>query len=488
MASWKPRATTVLTAVVVATTLLGGYVVAAAIDAAHAGDGRLLPITRPALVRSAGRVLDARLGTDRLQILLATKGAPTSASAAVLAQQQQLAKIAGIQMPAGAADALSSSGAGSYLAKAVSGAGALLARRLADLLSPDAVMALAPDRQADAASVERRVTALLTAHQADAVISTWRDELTGDAGLQKAWLLTEAPGTLDGFLREATAGVPFAIATQVAGDVLLTSVPAAEADARGVDLAARLAWGIAAVLFIGLWSAAVAVAVQQLFTLARHAWSASAAMLLAAAGVGSAVYKMRQFTPSSLEVLGPLLQMLEAQRHTHIVEVSRMLSALAAAAAVVLLAGAWAVLQDVPTTAAPDNSHEPALRLRLDGLRMIFNAGAALLVAGTVEIAMLYQWPAAVFGSGEELRTAAWLAGAFSGVLFSVILSLVYLPAVAVLRTAVRNTMSPSDAAALLDSKGFNDTAPQQIARILQALAPMLTAFPLSMLAGALSQ
>ncbi|HEV8397266.1 MAG TPA: hypothetical protein VGQ37_23445 [Vicinamibacterales bacterium] len=119
---------------------------------------------------------------------------------------------------------------------------------------------------------------------------------------------------------------------------------------------------------------------------------------------------------------------------------------------------------------------------------MIFNGGASLLVAGTVEIAMLYEWPAALFGSSGELKTAAWLAGAFAGVLFSVILSLVYLPTASVLRTAVRTTMPPDQAATLLDAKGFNDTAAQQIGRILQALAPMLAAVPLSTLVSALGQ
>jgi hypothetical protein len=486
--SWTPRPTTVLTVVIVAATLLGTYAVAVAIGAGHAAGATLVPITRAALLRSVARVVETRLGADRLQILLARKGTTTGPSATLLAQQQQLAKIAGIQIPTSAGDNVTSPGAETYLAKVISGAGPELARQLSDLNSSDdfATLALRAG-EADSTAVERHVTARLTANHADVVMNEWIGELSADASLQKAWALTETPRTIDVFIREALGDLPSAIAKQVATDVLFASVPPEEADARGSDLSARLAWGIAAVLFIGLWAAAMAVAVQQILTLKRGR-TASAATLLVAAIVGVAVYRNQRFSPTALEVLGRFLQMLEAQRHTNIAGVSQVLTALAAAAAVVLLAAGWSVVQDVPTTAADDKSHESKLRERVDGLRMIFNAGAAFLVASTVEIATLYQWPAAVFGSGGELKTAAWMAGAFSGVLFSVILTLVYLPAASRLRAAVRATMSPADASDLLDSKGINDTTSQQIARILQALAPMLTAFPLSALGAALSQ
>jgi len=486
--AWTPRPTTVLTAIIVATTLLGAYAVAVGIGAGHAAGAKLVPITGPALVRSTARVVETRLGVDRLQMLLAKKGALAGPSAALAMQQQQLAKIAGIQLPATSAEALTSTGAEAYLAKVVSGAGPLLVRQLSDLMSSDDFATFSPGKdESDVAAVERHVTGRLIAKNADGVTAEWITVLTADASVQKAWMLTDTPRTLDAFIREALADLPSAIARQVATDVLFTSVTPEEADARGSDLAARLAWGISAILFIGLWAAAMAVALQQVWSLKRG-WVASALTLLVATGIALAVYRNQQFTPTTLEVLGRFLQMLEAQRHTNIAGVSHVLTALAAVAAVVLLAGAWAVVQDVPATAAADRSHEAALRERLDGLRMIFNTGAALLVAGTVEIAMLYEWPAAVFGSGGELKTAAWMAGAFSGVLFSVVLSLVYLPAAAVLRTSVRATMSPEDAAALLDSKGFNDTTSQQIARTLQALAPMLTAIPLSALATALGR
>jgi hypothetical protein len=84
---------------------------------------------------------------------------------------------------------------------------------------------------------------------------------------------------------------------------------------------------------------------------------------LAGATAGWLLY-WSALTPASLEVLGPLLQVLETQRHTQIAATSRVLGALAAAAIVVLLAAAWAILQGVPCQhekTAPTNRHcEPA--------------------------------------------------------------------------------------------------------------------------------
>ncbi|HEV8397265.1 MAG TPA: hypothetical protein VGQ37_23440 [Vicinamibacterales bacterium] len=364
MSAWTPRATTLLTAVVVAMTLGGSYVVARAIGVGHASDRRLVPVTREALVRSVARIVDARLSADRLQILLTKKGAATSPAAALVAQQQKLAQIAGLAISRTADATGPSSGADGYVAKGVGTAGASLTRRLASLIAPDAIEALSLKGDAtDASAVEDLVGKALAANHADRVTSTWVSDLSSEPGLQHGWMLLDAGETFDSFLRTATSELSQSIARQVATDLTLETVPATEADSRGSDLSARLAWAIAAVLFIGLWTAAVAVAVQQIAAFAPHAGVALAGTVLAGATAGWLLY-WSALTPASLEVLGPLLQVLETQRHTQIAATSRVLGALAAAAIVVLLAAAWAILQGVPCQhekTAPTNRHcEPA--------------------------------------------------------------------------------------------------------------------------------
>jgi hypothetical protein len=177
-----------------------------------------------------------------------------------------------------------------------------------------------------------------------------------------------------------------------------------------------------------------------------------------------------------------MLQMLEGDNGTHVIEASRYFAGMAAAAIVLIIVASWSTMW---------HDSSDALEPQLDGLRLVFNAGAVLLVAGALQVAALYSWPASVFDAaidadaGSKLESTALMIAGFVGAVFSSVLVLSYLPALSVLRVRAINS---DDKTTLLEEKGFEDTWSKGLLRLLQALAPLLAGVPLTGLLTLLQQ
>jgi hypothetical protein len=121
---------------------------------------------------------------------------------------------------------------------------------------------------------------------------------------------------------------------------------------------------------------------------------------------------------------------------------------------------------------------------------LVFNAGAVLLVAGALQVAALYSWPASMFDAaidadeGSTLESTALLVAGFVGAIFSSVLVLSYLPALSVLRVRAINANHKEK----LEEKGFEDTWSKGLLLLLQALAPLLAGVPLTGLLTLLQQ
>jgi hypothetical protein len=265
-------------------------------------------------------------------------------------------------------------------------------------------------------------------------------------------------------------------------------LPPIEADWAAKDIGARLAWGATAVIFIGLW-AAVAVLAGYLiwdFTRSRNEVGWAIAGAVAAAILVAAIQSAR---PSSFELFGQLLRLLETDRHTRIAAAAQILNGFMAASLVLLLAASRAILRRPNPGQAPaaGQNEDPAtkadLAKRLDAFRSLFNLGALLLAAAAIEVATLYSWPGSLFDAASEppasLKATALLGGGFIGALFSIVLILVYVPTLSVLREWVRAEL-PTTGKDLLNDAGLNDTTSQQLLRLFQALAPILAGVPVS--------
>jgi hypothetical protein len=124
------------------------------------------------------------------------------------------------------------------------------------------------------------------------------------------------------------------------------------------------------------------------------------------------------------------------------------------------------------------------VKVQLSGLRTLFNAGAIFLLAGTLEANALLRWPAIFYpdATGQSLIAAAnWMATAL-GAVFTVVLLAVYLPSVAILHEQVKwlPDAEKADAESAFATMGFGDAGIQQLSRLLQALAPLLTGLTLT--------
>jgi hypothetical protein len=501
----RGQAATFLSLIVALATVGGGYVVTNALNIDGAPQASpMFPVTRDVVQRSIGEVLDARLAEDRLKAMLGV------AASAEKEQQTELAKIANqagkpVEAPPAGPD---------YALKLFKSRSADLADELASAVDlakvNDLKRCLAADqvtathasrtdaqdrppclegRDADLkiirdemrTRVERAVSPVAADGQAPAprdAIKEWAETVAADAGVVRAWrdgkYSTGASEFLLGAVDRAT--LPDAIAKGVASAVSVYTVDADAVAPAARSLGARLTWGVTAILFIGLWCAAILVAGWQVWTLLPpgRAGPALALGLAVAIAAGAATYVMAARGPETFSLLGPLLFRLEEEAGTHIVGLSRLFGAMTATAVVLLLLAACA---------ATWNATKDSVRVHLEGVRTIFNVAAALLVAQSIQIAALYTWPAAALehaqASTGPLGTAALLTAGMAGALFSVALMIVYLPAVSVLRAVAREN-DTGEAETLLQEQGVNDSGMQWILRLLQALSPLLAAVPIS--------
>lgn len=459
--------------VVAVATVAGGVCVARAIDAHGLSSASpMTPVTRRLALRSVTAVIEERLAADRLKVLLGiveSKPAPGSKEAALLKIGQDAGEL---PSKTDGADYLTSTirTRSADLARAV--ADLIPVRRLAELrVGPASVLQDVGHRTS---RIEAQILAGLPADRLSTAVTLWIRSLESEPSLRSAWrVVPGATGTLDGLVTRSLdlPTLRAALAARIASNVSLPTLPKTEVELASRDLAARLVWGITAVLFFGLWVAAMSICAWQIWTLIPRGHIVLPVTLGLALVTAVATFNLDAFRPDHFELLGPILAGLEAERGTQIIQTARVLSGLAVAALVVLLVASTAVTW----VEAPD-----LLESQLEGLRTLFNAGAALLVAGALEIAAVYSWVEVAFdptlGADRPLNTAALLAAAFAGTLFSTILMVVYLPTVTVLRDRAKGTAAESAVA----QQGLSDSFGHQLMRLLQALAPLLAAVPLT--------
>ncbi len=542
--SGEIRNTFYLTVIVVAAVLAGSVWISSAINLRRSSISYMMPVTGKAVSRSVARVVESRLSEARMRMLMArAEAAPTAkgeaakaeakrAPAPPSAEQLALTRIqkdpkARQKEPAetqgNEAQAAADTTPETYLIGRVTDERGQLIRQLAALIPVASVRKLEipcggtmeKDCLRGTAEDEKILRSAIVAATPEAevgvVVKEWTRQVSSDVAVEKAWKRVGLPGTADGFLLQALAGVVVtkpnalpeeigadmenAIARQMAADVAFVTLPAIEADWAARDISARLAWGTATVIFVGLWAAVASLAVYSIWNFTKSKKAVAAAV--GAAAAAALLVALAQYArPSSFELFGQLLRMLEVDRDTRVAAASRVLTCLVAASLVLLLAASRAILRPAPAQALRENAAAPApgqdgesavikadLAKRLTAFRSLFNTGALLLAAAALEVATLYSWPGSVFDGASEapasLKAAALLGGGFAGALFSIVLVLVYVPTQSVLQDWVRRDL-PDTGTDLLNEAGLNDTTSQQFLRLLQAAAPMLAGLPVS--------
>ena len=498
---WRGRAATALSFIVSIVVVIGSYVVVDALNVrTPSGKASILPVTRDVVRASVAAVLDERLSDERLKTMLGVDAAASQQAD----KKNKLATVAKQQGKAVEAPPPGPDYAVSYF-KARSGA---LADELADGIDASAVERLAPcarnDKKKTSCYVpgirESELRAIREAiepgvRSAVAVsgsgepapseaVERWADAAAKDGGVQRIWRDGKYAEKPADFLVRALdlATLPEAVARRVATTVNVHTIDAdaAAPDARG--LVSRLAWGVTAIVFIGLWTAAILMVAWQLWTLPTgFAFGTLGVGVVLAVGVGWATY---HYTPGAetFALLGPILQRLEHDAHTAILPLSRVFDAMTTSAIVLLLLAASATTWKATQQTVED---------RLEGVRTIFNIAAALLVAQSLQLAVLYTWPAATLEHAQSttgpLGTAALLRAGLAGAVFSVALMIVYMPAVSVLRAVARENVGPT-AETLLQQHGASDSGTQLFLRLLQGLAPLLAAVPMTGLLALLGE
>jgi hypothetical protein len=247
------------------------------------------------------------------------------------------------------------------------------------------------------------------------------------------------------------------------------------------DVAGRLTWATMAFIFCAAFVFVMTAAFGQL----RHVeegraglWQRNGYLVAAVLAVVVVV------VPVALGAIGvntgPLEEALTffATRYgLHTGVAIKVSNVLAVIGAVFLIVGSMATFMVEVRTA-------DEVKVQLSGLRMLFNAGAIFLLAGTLEVNALLRWPAVFYpdATAQSLIAAAnWMATAV-GAVFTIVLLAVYLPSVTILHEQVRwlPVAEKADAENAFTAMGFGDAGIQQVSRLLQALAPLLTGLTLT--------
>jgi hypothetical protein len=493
----RVHAATALSFIVSIVVVLGGYEAMNALNVrASARTSSILPITRDVLRDRIGAVLDDRLSDERLKAMLGVD----PAAAKQKDRQSALAKVAAqaghtVDAPQPGPD---------YAVKYFKTRSGDLADELTNRIdtstvkdlgpcamtdqspNPDATCYVAGNRESELRAIrnvmEASVRKSLTVKPSDSappidVVNRWAEEVVKDAGVERVWRDAKYTDKTAAFLVRALdpPTLPAAVAKRVAAAVSVHTVDAAAAAPAARGLASRLTWGVTAIVFIGLWTAAILMAAWQLWTLLPSGFASLTLGVgtVLAVGAGWCAYNFTS-GPETLALLGPLLQRLEHEAGTEILWLSRVFEAMTASAIVLLL---------LAGSASTWNAKKETVEAHLEGVRTIFNVAAAMLVAQSIQIAALYGWPAATLEHAQSttgpLGTTALLRAGLAGALFSVALMIVYMPAVSVLR-AVARADGDANAEELLDRQGASDSGMQLFLRLLQALSPLLAAVPIS--------
>jgi len=135
----------------------------------------------------------------------------------------------------------------------------------------------------------------------------------------------------------------------------------------------------------------------------------------------------------------------------------------------------------------PKEQLKEQLQEQLQGLRMLFNAGSVLLVVAVLEIAALLRWPTFFIAAADAqtaMQSAAATTATAVGALFSVVLLSTYVPATTLLRRQASTIGIPAkDVDLIFRDAGFADLATQQVGRLGQALLPLVPGLVATLLA-----
>lgn len=273
---------------------------------------------------------------------------------------------------------------------------------------------------------------------------------------------------------------------------------------HGVADLASLLWGSSAILFLVVTAAAAIVLTVSIFrSLRDYAANRSVAGTLTQFGAGLLILaaltlagagplgKSRYVTSQILEKVIP-----------NAMETVAVLWAVTLTAAFLVVAGACACLLDIPRGApgagvsAAEDLQQLAASLNVQSRRLqsVLFAGAAVLVAGVVEVDSLYHWALSLTKLNEN-QAAAVTASAIvpTGTFFSLFLAAAYLPAALILRErgmALARSALPLEGPAAqgqwLHNNGLGTSVASQVTSLLALLGPVLAGGPLNAFAHAL--
>jgi hypothetical protein len=276
----------------------------------------------------------------------------------------------------------------------------------------------------------------------------------------------------------------------------------AEAAVWGKDIAGRVTWATAALVFCFALVLLIAASVVQMLRIAPP----GSTLFIVATGLAALITLWASFEVDSwLQAKNiPLLKLLTDYSLMFDVRMwawATSLNALAAVGAVSLIAGTVATFsvgietdpkdkatqEALKSTLTPDElaaarqltdeKLKEQLKEQLQGLRMLFNAGSVLLVVAVFEIAALLRWPTFFIAAADAqtaMQSAAATTATAIGALFSVVLLSTYVPATTLLRRQASTIGIPAkDVDQIFRDAGFADLATQQVGRLGQALLPL---------------
>jgi hypothetical protein len=321
-----------------------------------------------------------------------------------------------------------------------------------------------------------------------------------------AWL---APITATCVLLGITSWINNVVDAQVAGWAT-GLVPSLNPDTSRLAPLGGLMWGSSVILFLAISAAAMVVlgttTYRSVIDGPRRIPSRSTAVAMAGAVVVIAL----------LVALSPLSAKPFAARaivDQMLRDIGGTVDALwlvTLAAGTLVLAGACACLieprvtspiaaepssgLDLPAKPAAVGQHlAAALNVQNRRLKTVLFAGAAVLVAGILELDSLYRWAASVAGITEPENAATLISAAAAvptGTFFSLFLAAVYIPAALILRergTALVRIALPGaglpEQVRWLEENGLTTPVSSQITALVALLGPVLAGGPLNALA-----
>lgn len=370
--------------------------------------------------------------------------------------------------------------------------------------------------QAAAAAIRAHVTKQLPDKDIGALTSSWANEVLKDPVSQAAIgrLFLKTRNLSDRIAQQVERlNLGEQLSTRLAKRTSPLTVDAASISTTSRELRARVLWATAALMFAVAWSAAVLVSLSRVATLLTGGgkYVSVLAIALIAGVLGYASYDLlsghSRFAP---DLPQQLLGYFSGGAGINIDHAADIFNGLAVAVAVIVVLSCWIVT-------AVDLPGSDGLTKQVESLRLIFNVGAVVLVAGVMEIAALYEWPIAFFDEPNLVKAFEGVVNAeamAAGAFFSLVLLAGYLPASSVLRVRARalkkkditallvaelnkadvpgetptgkaeriaSAVSSAIAAqATLEASWLGESSLQLGFRVLQAFSPLLVGVPLS--------